>query len=262
MARTVVITGASQGIGAGLARELARRGDSVAMAARGEEALARVAQECGERALAVRADVTTRADVEALRDAALERFGHIDAWVNNAGQGIHKSVLELTDEDVGAIMDSNLRSVIYGAQAVVPHFRARGAGHLVNVSSFLGRVPLVAHRSIYNGAKAAVNAITSNLRMELRSTPGIHVSLVMPGIVATDFPAHVRGQPDPPFRAGQQVGPQKVQSVEEVAGMLADLLDHPVDELYTNPATRPMVLKYYADVGAFEAAMGAPPARP
>ncbi len=255
MARSVVVTGASQGIGAGLARELTRRGDGVTLAARGEAALKEVAAACGPNALAVRADVTRRENVEALRDAAIARFGHIDAWVNNAGQGIHTSVLDLTDEDIDAILDSNLRSVIYGAQAVVPHFKERGQGHLINISSFLGRVPRFPHRSIYNAAKAAVNAITSNLRTDLRGTPGIRVSLVLPGVVATQFPQNVRGQKDPPFVVGQQVGNQRVQSVEEVAAMVADLLDHPADELYTNPATPPLVMKYFEDVGAFEEAM-------
>ena len=112
MPRVVVITGASSGIGAELARLLAKRGDRLVLAARREPELRAVAASCGPDALAVRADVTKRADVTRLRDAAIERFGHVDVWINNAGQGIHKRVMELTDEDVDEILDSNLRSAL------------------------------------------------------------------------------------------------------------------------------------------------------
>lgn len=260
MSRTIVITGASSGIGAELARQLAARGDAVVLAARREAALVAVAAECGTNALAVRTDVTSRADVERLRDEAIARFGQIDVWVNNAGQGIHKHVLDLTDDDVSAMVDSNLRSVLYGVQTIVPHFRERGAGQIVNVSSMLARLPVAPVRSIYSAAKAAVNSISSSLRIDLSDAPGIHVTVVMPGIVATDFPTRVLGDAEPPWTPGQQVGPQRVQTVEEVARMIVGVIDHPVAELYTNPAATGLVARYYADVGAFEAGIGAPPA--
>ena len=114
-------------------------------------------------------DVTKRKDVERLRDAALKKFGHVDVWVNNAGRGIGKNVMELTDEDLDEMIRVNVKSVLYGMQAIVPHFQQRGKGHLINVSSFLGRVPLAAFRSAYNAAKHAVNALTANLRMDLRN---------------------------------------------------------------------------------------------
>ena len=144
--KVVVVTGASAGIGAALARALGARGDCVVLAARHREELERLAREIGDHALAVPTDVTVRADVERLRDAALERFGHVDVWVNNAGRGIVRPALELTDEDFDEIMAVNVKSALYGAQAIVPHFRSRGRGHLINVSSFLGRVPLATIR--------------------------------------------------------------------------------------------------------------------
>ncbi len=259
--KVVVITGASSGIGAELARQLAAKGDRLVLAARTKDKLDAVVRECGPSALAVAADVTKRADVERVRDEAIRRFGRVDAWVNNAGQGINKPVLALTDEDLDAMIDANLRSALYGMQAIVPHFQARGAGHLVNVSSFLGRVPLAPYRSAYNAAKAGLNALTANLRMDLREGwPGIHVSLVMPGIVATDFPTSVRGGGGEPWTPGQRVGPQVVQSAEEVAHMMADLIDRPQPEMYTNPSSHETALRYFGDVAAFEARMrgGAP----
>src|SRR3954470_979465 len=103
--RVVVITGASAGIGAELAKLLAARGDAVVLAARRAEELGSVARACGARALAVPTDVTKRSEVERLRDRAVEAFDGIDVWVNNAGQGITRSVQELTGDDVDVMID-------------------------------------------------------------------------------------------------------------------------------------------------------------
>jgi short-subunit dehydrogenase len=92
------------------------------------------------------------------------------------------------------MMSVNLKSVLYGMQAIVPYFQQEGKGHVINVSSFLGRVPLVTFRSIYSAAKAALNVLTANLRMDLQEHyPDIHVSLVMPGMVLTDFHKNALG---------------------------------------------------------------------
>jgi short-subunit dehydrogenase len=250
-ARVVVITGASSGIGAELARQLGRRGDALVLAARSEEALREVAAGTGSQAHVVRTDVTKRADVERLRDEALEAFGRVDVWVNNAGRGIDRPVLELTEHDFDEMMAVNVKSALYGMQAIVPHFQERGAGHLVNVSSFLGRVPLATQRSAYNAAKAALNALTANLRVDLAARwPGIHVSLVMPGVVATPFARNAVGAAaDVPLRSPPGM---PAQTVEEATAAIADLLDHPRAEIYTNPASPPIVRRYYEDVQAFE----------
>ena len=246
MTKTIVITGASAGIGAALARHLGRQGHQLVLAARRGPELARVAAECGTATEVVVADVRRRADVERLRDAALRRFGHVDVWVNNAGRGITRAVLDLSDDDVDEMMAVNVKSALYGMQAIVPHFQERGEGHLINVSSFLGRVPFVAVRSAYNAAKHALNALTANLRMELRNShPGVHVSLVMPGVVRTEFAANALGGTVP---SGGPPG----QTAEEVAAVIAGLIEHPVAEVYTNPASAEMARRYYQDVEAFE----------
>src|SRR5205823_11482986 len=100
------------------------------------------------------ADVTRREDVKRLRDEALAAFGSVDVWVNNAGRGINASVLELTDEQFDQMMAVNVKSALYGMQAIVPHFQERGRGHLINVSSFLSRVPIASYWSAYNVAMA------------------------------------------------------------------------------------------------------------
>jgi short-subunit dehydrogenase len=253
MSRVVVITGASAGIGAQIALELGRRGDSLVLAARTLDALERVAGAAGARTHVVEADVTRRADVERIRDEALRVFGHVDVWINNAGKGIVRPVLSLTDEDVDEMMAVNLKSALYGMQTIAPHFMARGTGHLVNISSFLARVPVATPRSAYSAAKAALNTLTANLRIDLRRThPGIHVSLVMPALVTTDFPLHATGSAGavPPGAIGS---PQTPQTPQDVAVIVADLLDHPVAEIYTNPASRALAARYFDDVGRYEA---------
>src|SRR5712671_3865132 len=113
MNRVVVITGASAGIGAAMAAELARRGDALVLAARSEGALKQVAASTGARTHVVVADVTRRADVGRIRDEALGAFDHIDVWINNVGKGILRSVLELTDEDVDEMIGVNVKSALY-----------------------------------------------------------------------------------------------------------------------------------------------------
>jgi short-subunit dehydrogenase len=263
--RVVVITGASGGIGAGLARELAREGARLVLAARRTRELEEVAREArslgAETAIAVTADVTQRSQVLEIRDKAIADAGALDVWVNNAGRGITRSVLELTDEDVDEMIAVNLKSAIYGMQAAIPHFIERRAGHLINISSFLGRVPIAGFRSAYSAAKAALNSLTANLRTDLREYPDIHVSLVMPGVVTTDFARNVRGDARPPMNAGIPGGrTMNAQTPEEVAAKIVEVIHNPVPELYTNPASAEIARRYYADIGAFENGTARPPA--
>lgn len=259
--KTIVITGASSGIGAALARRLGREEHRLVLAARRIDELNAVANESGPNTVTVKADVTRRDDVNRIRDEALRAFESVDVWINNAGRGISRPVLELTDEDIDEMIAVNVKSALYGAQAIVPHFLERGRGHLITISSFLGRVPIATHRSAYNAAKAAVNALMANLRVDLRrQNPNIHVSVVMPGIVSTDFARNVRGEASaaaPPWTRGGS-GPQpgmKPQTAEEVADAIAGLIEHPVAELYTNPDSPELARRYFADVGEFEARM-------
>jgi len=257
--KVIVITGASSGIGAALARQLGAQGWALALAARREQELQRVASQSGPAALAIVTDVRLRPDVERLRDETLARFGRIDIWINNAGRGIGRKVADLTDADFDEMMAVNVKSALYGMQAVLPHFMQRGTGHIINVSSFLGRVPLASFRSAYNAAKAALNSLTANLRMDLKAThPGIQVSLVMPGIVDTDFARNaLGGTPLPPPGAR----PMVAQAPEDVARLIAELIEHPQPELYTNPASPEMARRYFQDVAAFEATLVPAPTR-
>ncbi len=252
--KTVVITGASAGIGAELGLLLASRGHRVVLAARRQDELDKLAARAGGEALAVRTDVTRRQEVEALKRRALEAFGGIDVWVNNAGRGIGRTVLEMDEADFDEMMASNVKSALYGIWAVVPHFQEKGSGHLINVSSFLGRVPLAAYRSAYSAAKSALNSLTANLRMDLKAShPGIHVSLVMPGIVRTEFPLRsLHGTPQAAWRAAAAADSQ---SPREVAEAIAGLIREPRAEIYTNPSSADTALAYFGDVAGFEERM-------
>ena len=251
MSKVIIITGASAGIGAVLARQLAARGDHLMLAARRAQELNKLARSLGRDTFAYTTDVTRRQDVNRLRDEALRTFDHVDVWINNAGRGITRSVMELTDADIDEMIAVNLKSALYGIQAIVPHFMERGQGQIINVSSMLGRIPLVSFRSAYNASKSALNSITANLRMDLRAQyPNIHVSLVMPGAVVTEFAANSLHAPED---AGPVPG---AQTAEEVAAAIIDLIDNPQAEVYTNPSIQvDQVKNYYDDVAAFESKM-------
>ncbi|HEV7921450.1 MAG TPA: SDR family oxidoreductase [Thermoanaerobaculia bacterium] len=243
--RNIVITGASSGIGAAMARRLGRDGNRIVLAARRAEALEAVAAESGAGAVAVVADVTRRGDVERLRKEALRALGSVEVWINNAGRGISRRVLDLTDEDFDQMMTVNVKSALYGMQAIVPYFLERGRGHLINISSFLGRVPIAAHRSAYNAAKAALNALTANLRADVAPS-GVEVSLVMPGLVSTDFARNAIGTAAPtapPWTPGAP--PMQPQTAEEVADAVAALIERPRAELFTNPASPELARRYF-----------------
>jgi NADP-dependent 3-hydroxy acid dehydrogenase YdfG len=237
--QVVVITGASSGIGAAVAERLSRDGVAVGLVARRADVLAAVASRCGALALPIVADLTVRADAARSAAEALARFGHIDVWINNVGRGITRPATALTDDDIDEMMRVNVKSALYGMQAVLPHFTARGRGHLINVSSVLGRMPMAHFRSAYNGAKHFLNALTANVREDLAAShPGIAVSLVSPGVVRTEFGVNaVHGGPD------SRTLPNS-QSAEEVAEVIAGVIVSRAPDVYTRAGVKQMVLGY------------------
>jgi NADP-dependent 3-hydroxy acid dehydrogenase YdfG len=242
--RVVVITGASGGIGAALAHEVGRRGGSVVLAARRVAELEAVAKGVPTPCAVVQADVTRRADVEEIARAALQRFGHVDVWVNNAGRALSRMTLDLTDEDVDTMVRDNVKSVLYGMQVIVPHFKERGRGQIVNVSSMLGRVPFAGIRSAYSAAKHAMNSLTENVRMDLaKDFPGIVVTLVMPGVVATDFGKNAV------FGGADSRALPNAQPVDDVATIIADAIATPKNgDVYTYPGALDRILKFFQDL--------------
>jgi short-subunit dehydrogenase len=248
--KVIVITGASAGIGAALAETVAKRGArGVVLAARRVAELSAVAAKLGDVALVVPTDATKRGDNELLRDRAIAKFGTIDVWVNNAGRGISRMVSQLSDEDIDDMMTVNVKSVLYGIQAVLPHFRERKRGHIITVSSGLSRFPFAPQRSAYSASKAAVNLLMASLRVELRDElPDVHTTTVLPGVVATEFGVNaLHGGVD-----NRRL--PSAQPVDEVAGVIADAIENPVAEVYTRPQMRELAARYFAaeDVSAIE----------
>jgi NAD(P)-dependent dehydrogenase (short-subunit alcohol dehydrogenase family) len=183
------------------------------------------------------------------------RFGRIDVWVNNAGRGISRSVAELTDEDLDAMWTVNMKSVVYGIQAVLPHFKAKNAGQIINISSGLSRAPLAPVRAAYGAVKAAVNMLTASLRVELKKThPGVHVTLLLPGVVATEFGVNSMGAGIVDNRTLPGA-----QSVEEAVKAIVDVIENPRPEAYTSAFIADVIARYLREPEAVEAEIAARP---
>jgi short-subunit dehydrogenase len=249
--KVIVITGASGGIGSALALQVAKRGARVVLASRREALLRELAARLETKSLTVATDVTRRNDIEEVVRRTLTEFGQIDIWVNNAGRGITRKVSELSDQDFDEMMSVNVKSALYGMQAVLPHFKSRKQGHIINVSSMLGRIPFAGVRSAYSAAKHALNSLTANLRMELaQEFPNIVVTSIHPGVVATDFGLNA-------MHGGMDSRSlPNAQSAEEVAAVIVETIEHPRADVYTRPEAQKMVAAYYSapDMGQAEKA--------
>ena len=185
--KVVAITGASSGIGRAAAQLLAARGAAVVLGARREQQLAAVAAEitaAGGRAVYLVTDVTRRHDLQALVGLACDRFGRLDVLVNNAGIGPISSFDALRVEDWDAMVDVNIKGVLYGIAAALPLFRQQGSGHIINVVSTAG-LKILPTMGVYAATKNAVRTLTEALRQE--AGPNLRVTEVSPGFVATDF---------------------------------------------------------------------------
>ena len=186
----IVITGGSSGIGKATALAFARRGDSVVIAARSRDAVEAAANEveaAGGRALAVVADVSRYDDVQRIVGEAIAKFGGVDVWINNASVAEWSFIETMEPEEMRRVVEVDLVGTMYGCRAIVPHFRERGGGTIINVASALAdrAIPLL---STYCAAKAGVKSFSDALRMEMHATHGgIHVVVVLPSSINTPF---------------------------------------------------------------------------
>jgi len=192
LSQVVVLTGASSGIGRATALGFAGEGADLVLAAREREALDVVAAECsaaGARVLVQPTDVTDAAAVKRLADAALERFGQIDVWINNVGVGAI-GLFDKTPMDAHRrVVEANLLGHMNGAHAVLPHFRARGCGTLINMISLGGWVASP-YAAAYSASKFGLRGFSEALRAELAEVPGVHVCDVYPTFVDTPGVTH------------------------------------------------------------------------
>jgi NAD(P)-dependent dehydrogenase (short-subunit alcohol dehydrogenase family) len=235
----VVITGASSGIGRATAHTFAHKGAALVLAARREEALRDTLRECerlGGRGIVVVTDVGEPGQVERLADAAVEAYGRIDVWVNNAAVSLFGRFEETPREDYDRVLRTNLSGVLNGSRAAIRQFREQGSGRLINVSSMAGHSgqPFV---SAYVTSKWAIRGLTECLRMELADAPDITASTVLPASIDTPIFQHAGNYTGRPIKAMTPVYPP-----EQVAAAIVRVARWPRREVQVGGAGRLMAL--------------------
>jgi NAD(P)-dependent dehydrogenase (short-subunit alcohol dehydrogenase family) len=223
--RTVLVTGASSGIGRATARLLASRGANVVLVARSAQSLAEAEQECrsaaatGADTLVVTADVADADSVDAALEAAVERFGRVDAVVHSAAVLAYGRFEDVPADVFDTALSVTLGGTVNTTRSALRHFRARGGGSLVVVGSLLGKIA-TPYMSSYVTAKWAVHGLVRTVQIETRSEPGIDVSLVSPGGVNTPVYRQAgtylgwHGRPPPPVDPPERVARAVVAAVE------------------------------------------------
>ncbi|MGI2328091.1 SDR family NAD(P)-dependent oxidoreductase [Planococcus sp. YIM B11945] len=223
---TVVITGTSSGIGKGTAEQLARQGANVVLAARRAGLIEDMAETLGPNVLAVATDVSNEEDVARLFDAAIEAFGKIDVWINNAGVGTYGSFTETPLEDLVRTVEINLLGTVYGTHYALRHFKERKSGTLINIASFASQTALP-FGAVYTGTKMAVSGLTKGLYQEMNvdDFDGIHISKVDPWVTDTPWTAHAGNYSGHEILVGPADDPQKVIDV------IIGLIDKPQEQV-------------------------------
>lgn len=186
-----VVTGGSTGIGKAIAEAFHEYGARVVLLARDANRAEAARNEIGDtsRALAFSCDVRKREDVDRAIQVTLDRFQRIDVWVNNAGYGMHDTVVEMDLQACRDLFETNIFGLLNGMQAIVPVMSRQGGGSIINISSVAGHIPLL-NGAAYSATKFAVNAFSKAARMELREK-NIHVLTVCPGYVYTEFAKNI-----------------------------------------------------------------------
>jgi short-subunit dehydrogenase len=236
--RIVAITGASAGIGRETALALARGGAAVAVCARRKDrldALAATIAERGGACLPVTADVTREDDMGRFVATAIERFGRLDVMVCNAGFGVYGAIDAVTTEQMRALLDVNYMGTFFAARAALSAFRRQGHGHIVIISSIVGKrgVPFM---GAYAATKFAQVGLAECLRAELQGTD-IHVSVVFPISTETEFFEVMTRTSGHATRA---IGPR--QPPEAVAAAIARAIEHPAPEVYPYVKSRGLTI--------------------
>jgi NAD(P)-dependent dehydrogenase (short-subunit alcohol dehydrogenase family) len=250
----VAITGASSGIGRATALHCASLGASVLLGARRGEVVAEVAEACqgaGGEAISCELDVSQAASVKAFAAAAVERFGRIDVWVNNAGVYSVGHFEDTPAEVFDHLLAINLGGVVAGSREALRQFRVQGTGTLINVSSMIGGLagPYV---SAYATSKWGVRGFSFALREELRDEPGINVCVVRPSSIDTPIFRHSANFSGRALKALTPTYP-----TEQAAQVIARLIAHPRREVVVGPSGRALVLAHALAPGLVDRVFGA-----
>ena len=240
--KVVVITGASSGLGEATARHLGAAGASLVLAARRGDRLETLAAEIrakGGKAEVVVADVSRRADVEALAQKAVASFGRIDVMINNAGLMAIAPMSEAKVEDWERMIDINIKGVLYGIAAALPVFQKQGAGHFINIASVAGVKVFSPGGTVYSGTKFAVRAISEGLRHETGGA--IRTTVISPGAVDSELKlgsSHAE--------SAKVVGEFYQQAIpaDSVARAIAYAIEQPADVDINEIVLRPTVQEF------------------
>lgn len=228
--QVMVITGATSGIGLTTARMAADQGAKLVLAARSGDALDQLASELrthGTQVATVAADVGSPADIERIGQAAMERFGRIDSWVNNAGISIYGKLEDVALEDQERLFQTNFWGVVHGSLEAVKRMKTRGGGAIINLGSELSEraAPL---QGMYSASKHAVKGFTDALRMELEKDNAlISITLIKPSSIDTMFPVHAKN-----YMEKEPTLPPPVYAPELVAETILYAAQHPERDMY------------------------------
>lgn len=254
--KVAVITGASSGIGAALAKRLASEGAVVVLAARRIERLHTLAEQiraAGGRAVVHPADITVRAEAEHLIHQTIEDQKRLDILINNAGRGHFASVEDTTDEMIHSMFKVNVFALWYTVRPALSYMKRQGGGHIINVASMAGKLGYP-YNSAYVAAKHAVVGFTMALRQELMET-GVHATVVCPAGVNTEWASVTEGGPMLPMfsesgplikkiAAERGIALPPIEGVlppETIAEKIVDCIYRPVAEVYTHRGAKEFV---------------------
>ena len=242
--QTIVLTGATSGIGLTTARKAAERGARLVLAARSEDDLRRLTDEItgnGGEAVWVAADVSNQDDVRAIAERAKEAYGGFDTWVNNAAAALYGRLDETPVEDMRTLFETNLWGVVYGSLEAVEHLKLHG-GALINLGSVLSDRAIML-QGIYSASKHAVKGFTDALRMELEDEGApVSVTLVKPSAIDTPYPEHAKNYMDQAATL-----PPPVYAPDVVARAILHCAEHPQRDVIIGGGGKQLsMLGYYA----------------
>ncbi len=238
--KVVVITGASSGLGEAAARLLAREGARLMLGARRLDRLHTLAKEIGLDEKAVqKTDVTDRAQVKALVDGAVALYGRIDVMINNAGLMPLSLLEKLKIEEWDQMIDTNIKGVLYGIVAALPHMIAQKSGHIINVASVAGH-KVRPGSTVYSATKHAVRVISEGLRQEVKPY-NIRTTIISPGAVATELPNTIT---DPEVAAAVRKTYEAAIDASSFARAMAYAIAEPEDVDINEILFRPTAQEY------------------
>lgn len=232
---TILLTGASSGIGRATALQLAEGGHNLALVARRRNALEEVANECrtsGAEVMTCAIDVTYEQDVKNAVNEIISRFGSINVLINNAAQSILGKFEDIPMQDFRRVIETNLFGYINFTKALIPHFKNKGEGHVINVSSIVGRLgqPFTIPYTI---SKFGIVGLTESLQQEYANEKGIHFSLVLPGTIDTPIFNQAANYMGVAVKA-----PEPVIPATEVAEAIAKLIRKPRKQVIVGPLSK------------------------